>query len=132
MNEHIKKLQEFIRRYNPKKEIECLACSDSWTKNKWTNAQKDISRNKIKSKDDVEFLIKCFQKTVETSPKERIERNKYKDDMLIAQYKAICGIRKWVDNERKILPLRNQNFPTLTEKIAEEIINKMTDIIRKI
>lgn len=132
MDEHIKRLDVFIRQHNPEKEIERLACSDSWTKNKFENAKRDIGGDKIKSKADVEFLIKCFQRTVETSPEERIKRNKYIDDMLIAQYKAICGIRKWIDNERKISPLRNQNFPTLTEKIAEEIINKMTDIIRKI
>ena len=103
-----------------------------WLQFKDRYAESDREWSKIKSCQDVEFLIKYFENCVLTSPFDIRTRNAYKFEMLVAQYKAMRGLRKWCQaiDGNPISP--NPNFPKLNESDVEEIISRLEKIIRKI
>lgn len=130
MEKHIEELRKFIEVKNPESLLNIWAKDDSFLKIQWDKAKRD-SKN-INTKEDVDEAINQFLRTVKTSPTNIRERNKYKDGMLIAQYRAIYAIRVWLNNEFKISILRSPSFPPLTEEVVNDIISRMNEIISQI
>ena len=130
MDEHIKRLERFIDEESLKKRINTLIHNDSFMQQQWHEAQSLKEWQEIKSDVDVRKLIKFFENAVNSSPKGK-DRNEYLAYILIAQYKASRGIRKWLQCRGKTSVI-SYGFPILTEDIVEDIIAKMTAIIEQI
>lgn len=131
MDEYIKRLERFIDEESLKKRINALIYNDSFMQQQWHEAQSLKEWQAIKSDADVRKLIKFFENAVNFSPNGK-DRNEHLAYMLIAQYKAFRGIRKWLQCGGKTSMLYSSSFPILTEDIVEEIIAKMTALIEQI
>ena len=86
----------------------------------------------IKSSKDVLDLIDRFERTVLSSPKNIQERQYYKDEMFIAQYKAMKGIKKWCERLNVISINKDPNFTSLTEADVNNLITRLNSIIKQI
>ena len=129
---YIKKLMNFIDDNDPSKHISYLARNDSFLKLKWEKAKSISERRKVTSAKKVIELIDVFENTVLNSSKDIKERSYDKGDMLIAQYSALQGLKIWCQKSNVILVLKDSSFPDLTEADVNEIIYRMTEIIKQI
>ena len=132
MEKHIEKLMIFIESHDPYKYLNTLSYDDKELKEIWKQAQSNEAWGKIKSSKDVEFLIKSFENCVTTAPCDIRARNAYKNEMLVAQYKAIRGLKKWCQQLDTIPMLITSDFPMLTESEVDRLIMKMQNIIKHI
>lgn len=132
MEKHIEKLMIFIEAYDPTKELNTLSQDDKEIKEIWKYSQSNEAWRKIKSSKDVEFLINFFEICVKTSPSDVRLRNAYRSEMLVAQYMAIRGLRKWCKQLDTIPILITSDFPMLSESEVDIIISRMQEIIEQI
>ena len=130
----MRKLEEFIKTNDPTCKLNQLSYHDNDIKRKWDNvkSEKIDDWRKIKSYKDVENLINIFESCVsypQSDPRARID---YIADSLIAQYKALIGLRKWCNSISSISTFNNAEFPKLTDEEIDKIILRMETIIRKL
>ena len=132
MEKHIEKLISFIETHDPSKVLNTLSQDDRELKRIWKQAQNDREWRKINSRQDVEFLIKCFENCVISSPSNIRERNVYKFEILIAQYKVMRGLKKWCQNSNTLSILSNSNFPKLTDAEVDKLISRLERLMKMI
>lgn len=129
---HIEKLMNFIEKHDPSKVLNTLSQSDNELKEIWKQAQSNKEWRKINSRQEVEYLIKCFENCVLTLPKDIRERNNYINEVRVAQYKVMRGLKKWCKNLNDISVVRKPEFPDLTEADVERLILQIENIIKQI
>ena len=130
----MQRLKEFIETNDPTLELNRLSLLDCDIKQQWKTVKENrlIDKRKIKSYSDVLFLIDCFERCVLNSPIDIKLRNRCKHEMLIAQYKAILGLKVLYEKFDTISILQNTNFPTLTNEEINAILLRVNSIINKI
>ena len=132
MEDHIETLLKFIHRHYPIQYLANAAQMDSDFKLKWEKAKSNQEWREIHSYQEVERLIDVFETTVLHSSKDIKLRNNDKNDMLLAQYRALRGLKKWCEQINELSIEDNSKFPYLTELDVYEIISRLEEIIKKI